>query len=424
MEIGDEEDVSDEDEKIGVCGGQDVVRMGAREDCRKLRGMGDPRKPTQKEVEEHRLTHLPYRNWCTICVKAKGKDLDHRKVVTEERGVSEYAFDYCFPGDEFGYKLTILAGRERLTGLNFATAVPTKGSSGRFAVDKALDFIEEAGDMNEKVIVKNDQEVSIQYFIKDLVEQRHEGRTILEESPVKSSGSNGVAERGIQGVEGQIRAQLLALEERTNMKIDPKMPIVTFLPEYSVYLMNRLEVGKDGKTAYERVKGKKATVLGIEFGEKLLYKVKIKDKLEKINSRWEFGIFVGVRRRSGELWVAVKGKLMTVRSVKRIPVEERWSKDCVEWVDRVMWNRYKDDEGADGDIPEGVPANEPASSSGSWSGPQVIIVETKNKPPREFYIKKTDAERLGYTRGCGGCNSWHRGLGNHIQKHAGRGSRS
>ena len=195
------------------------------------------------------------------------------------------------------------------------------------------------------------------------------------------------------------------------MKIDPKMPIVTFLPEYSVYLMNRLEVGKDGKTAYERVKGKKATVLGIEFGEKLLYKVKIKDKLEKINSRWEFGIFVGVRRRSGELWVAVKGKLMTVRSVKRIPVEERWSKDCVEWVDRVMWNRYKDDDGADGDVPQGVPANDPTSSSGSSSGPQVIIVETRNKPPREFYIKKTDAERLGYTRGCGGCNSWHRGLG-------------
>ena len=92
-------------------------------------------------------------------------------------------------------------------------------------------------------------------------------------------------------------------------------------------------------------------------------------------------------------------------------MEERRSKDCVEWVDRVMGNRYKDDEGADGDVPEGVPAIEPVNSSGSWSGPQVIIVETKNKPPREFYIKKTDAERLGYTRGCGGCNSWHRGLG-------------
>ena len=76
-----------------------------------------------------------------------------------------------------------------------------------------------------------------------------------------------------------------------------------------------------------------------------------------------------------------------------------------------MWNRYKNDEGADGDIPEGAPANEPATSSCPGVGPQVIIVETKSKPPREFYIKKTDAERLGCARGCGGCNSWHRGLG-------------
>ena len=33
----------------------------------------------------------------------------------EERDVSEYCFDYCFPGDEFG--LTILCGRERLAGM-------------------------------------------------------------------------------------------------------------------------------------------------------------------------------------------------------------------------------------------------------------------------------------------------------------------
>ena len=85
------------------------------------------------------------------------------------------------------------------------------------------------------------------------------------------------------------------------MRFDPKMPIVTFLPEYCAYLMNRLEVGKDATTAYERVKGKKATVLGIEFGEKLFYKVKIKNKFEKIDTMWKFRIFVVVRRSSEEL---------------------------------------------------------------------------------------------------------------------------
>ena len=44
-------------------------------------------------------------------------------------------------------------------------------------------------------------------------------------------------------------------------------------------------------------------MLGIEFGEKLFYKVKPKDKSEEINSKWECGILIGVRkrRRSGEL---------------------------------------------------------------------------------------------------------------------------
>ena len=38
-------------------------------------------------------------------------------------------------------------------------------------------------------------------------------------------------------------------------------------------------------------------------------------------------------------------------------------------------------------------------------------MNTREKEPREFYISKSDAEKHGYTRGCGGCSSWFRGLG-------------
>ena len=38
-------------------------------------------------------------------------------------------------------------------------------------------------------------------------------------------------------------------------------------------------------------------------------------------------------------------------------------------------------------------------------------MNTRETVPREFYIKKADAERHGYTRGCAGCSSWFRGLG-------------
>ena len=402
FELADEEELTQQ--------GDEVERMKAQDESGQIRKMLDPRLPTQKEVDEHGLNHLPYRNWCPVCIRAKGKDMDHTSVVDKERGISEYCFDYCFPGDEFGYKLTVLSGCERLSGMKFSTTVPTKGSSGRFAVDKCLDFIEEVGDMNSRIIIKNDQEPSIKVFIKDLVQAREDGRSILEESPVKSSGSNGIVERGIQGLEGHIRAIYLGFQDRLGRKVDTKERIVNFIPEYAAYLLNRLEIGKDGKVAYERVKGKKPTVLGIEFGEKLLYKVKPDQKMEKINSRWECGIFVGIRRKSGEVWISIQDKIIKARSIRRIPIEHRWGEDCVTWITRAPWNRYKDAVDADGDLPEGVPAVE-ARPVDTGIGGKTIFVETRARAPRDFHIRKEDAEKHGYTKGCGGCTSWFRGLG-------------
>ena len=56
----------------------------------------------EDEVDKHNLTHLPYRNWCPICVRAKGKDADHRRVVDGTRCLPEYSFDYAFPGTSSG----------------------------------------------------------------------------------------------------------------------------------------------------------------------------------------------------------------------------------------------------------------------------------------------------------------------------------
>ena len=100
---------------------------------------------------------------------------------------------------------------------------------------------------------------------------------------------------------------------RLGRKVDARERIVAFIPEYAAYLLSRLLQGDDGKVAYERVKGKKPTVLGVECGEKVLYKIKLGSKLEKINARWDYGIFVGVRRRSGELMFATKEGILLVR---------------------------------------------------------------------------------------------------------------
>ena len=74
---------------------------------------------------------------------------------------------------------------------------------------------------------------------------------------------------------------------------------------------------------YERIEIKRPTILGLEFGVRLLYKLKRSPKLEKIKDRWEHGILLGVSRKSNELWIGTRQGVDSARSVKRIPIEQR-----------------------------------------------------------------------------------------------------
>eukprot|EP00973_Karenia_brevis_P018495 2535040-Karenia_brevis.AAC.1 len=72
-------------------------------------------------------------------------------------------------------------------------------------------------------------------------------------------------------------------------------------------------------------------------------------KLEKIKARMEYGIFVGVNRKSNEFLVATVEGVKKARTIKRIPKEERWSEDCLKWVKWAPWKRHEGDEEADGE---------------------------------------------------------------------------
>ena len=53
---------------------EEPSRAEAAEDARRVKQIGDPRQPTEADVEEHeRSNHCPYRNWCGVCVMARAK---------------------------------------------------------------------------------------------------------------------------------------------------------------------------------------------------------------------------------------------------------------------------------------------------------------------------------------------------------------
>ena len=224
-----------------------------------------------------------------------------------------------------------------------------------------------------------------------------------------SKGSNGIVERAVQSQ--YLRTLKSALDERISFLIDAKHPILTWHCEYAGFLLKRLEASDDGKTAYERCKGKKAQVLGLEFAVKVLWKLPTGAKMKKINARWGYGLFIGVRAKSNELIIVDQEtkNIKYVRTVRRVPLEQRWSADNLEWVRGVPWNRGKEDDDADGDVPEFNVTQGPGRRLTQGEMEEMATQETPSIVHRAHLTKK-DFDKFGFTDRCPGCSAIIRGL--------------
>ena len=118
---------------------------------------------------------------------------------------------------------------------------------------------------------------------------------------------------------------------------------------------------------------------------------------EKLNARWGYGLIVGVRSQSHELVLIDQETNIVkyVRTVRRIPEDQRWQVDNLEWVQAVPWNMGTGDAEADGEAPE----------FDFKHGPETRL--TKGE--------KADFEKFGFTDRCGGCSAILRGL--RVQPH-------
>ena len=214
----------------------------------------------------------------------------------------------CFMGDEgdAGNTVTVIVVRERTTKMTMAAAMPDK-SSGTHIAKRIAAFMKEVGVGLGDVVIKTDQEPAIKAIMEEAGRVRAAGgggKYIMEESPVGSSASNGVVERAIQSVQGQVRVMKDALEAKWGVKLGAKHSVVPWMIEYAAVLLNRFEVGKDGKTAYERSKGRSSKTLGVEFGEAVLWKRKpVGGALGKFTCFWEDGVYLGLRASSGEMTI-------------------------------------------------------------------------------------------------------------------------
>ncbi len=105
-------------------------------------------------------------------------------------------------------------------------------------------------------------------------------------------------------VEAQARATRNDVASRNKGRLHPDHPALIWMTEHSSVTMNRLEVSKDGMTAYERCKAKKAKTLGEKLGEAVLWKQQPVDgHLANLTSLWADGVHLGIKSTAGEIVV-------------------------------------------------------------------------------------------------------------------------
>ena len=75
---------------------EDVVQ-----DAEEMKHVPAPILPSKAEVESHNVSHLPFRSWCSACVRGGGLSFVHRKVDTktkEAEQIPTVSVDYGFFG--------------------------------------------------------------------------------------------------------------------------------------------------------------------------------------------------------------------------------------------------------------------------------------------------------------------------------------
>ena len=297
------DDVKDDDKKEES---EEEDEEEGTEEGRKSVGRNSPKEPTKVEREEHARTHCPYRSWCAHCVKSRARNAPHRGVLPpeplEEVKVPRVHMDYFFMSreDEEASNNPLLVVADERTGSRYARAVGVKG----LGQDNSMDWLVEdlshtlkswghAGGKGGEVIVKTDGEPALLAVRNALM--RYHGGIMIPECPAKGEkAENGLIEEAGKTVREFVCTFISAIEYGIDDTLPLDATIIPWIVRWAAICYSRYKVGKDGRTAYERLRGRTCRSVVVPFGEKVWYKQLGDggDRRNKAETEWFPGVWL------------------------------------------------------------------------------------------------------------------------------------
>ena len=251
----------------------------------------------------------------------------------------------------------------------------------------------------KEIILKSDGEPALK-SVQEEVKRRRNDPTILENSAPGDSRANGAAERAVQALGEHVRVLRAGLQGRLDMVIRGSHPVMTWLVQHAADCISKYQVGEDGKTGYERLKGKPFSRPSVEFGEKVHFKKSAKGQKEhKLDMKWNEGHFLGFHWRTSEAIVGTKEGIRRAGTIRRVGAHRRWDATGLDSIRGVPW---KWDPEADDVVDKLLVRHLTYEEKQNMIDP---VVDTGPQTVYRMRLKREDFIEKGYTEGCLGCRS-------------------
>ena len=92
-------------------------------------------------------------------------------------------------------------------------------------------------------------------------------------------------------------------------------------------ILSRSEVGADGRTPYQRLKGKGCKAKLPSFGEQVFYRLLRPSgaRLNKLDAKYQEGTFLGIGEGSNEYYIGTEAGVGRSADIRRKPPSQQWS---------------------------------------------------------------------------------------------------
>ena len=177
----------------------------ASQECVAPRILPDPGQPTQKQLDDHRVDHLPFRSWCPECVAGRATGEQH-VARKDQKQITTFSMDYLYCTksrvskkedleDGEDVEMKVLVAKDSKSKTIFAHSVVAKGADeDGYVVSRMVEDIAWLG--HKQIILKSDNEPAIlkllTYSLKTARVEVDDLEQVMEEQAVNyDSKSNG-----------------------------------------------------------------------------------------------------------------------------------------------------------------------------------------------------------------------------------------